>query len=144
MADLTLKGTLNLMGTLTLKPSGGGKVKISGVNALVEVSPNEPPQCSTAPPVILPPPPGVPQQPLPTVWIVNSFNRTVKANSKCLVALGMVMQGAPGTPIWPGMMLPSSSNSTVTVNHVPINVENDTAVIFPSGGSAAFSVSGQI
>jgi len=145
MADLTLKGTLNLMGNLTLKPSAGGKVKIgdSGLEALVEVTPSDPAQSSAAPPVILPPPPVPPLQPQPTVWIVNSFNKTVKANAKCLVALGMVMQGTAGSPAWPGMVLPSAGNSNVTVNHLPINVVNDTAVIFPSGGSATFTASGQ-
>jgi hypothetical protein len=140
MADLNLKGPLNLMGNLTLK---GGKVKIDGVEALVEVTPSDPAQSSAAPPVILPPPPSSPLQPQPTVWIVNSFNKTVKAGSKCLVALGMAMQGQSGAPLWPGMVLPSSTNATVTINHIPVNVVNDMAVIFPSGGSAAFNASGQ-
>jgi hypothetical protein len=145
MADLTLKKTLNLMGNLTLKPPSGGKVKIgdSGLEALVEVTPSDPPQCNSAPPVILPPPPASPLQPQPTVWIVNSFNKTVKAGTKNIVALGMAMQGQSGAPMWPGMVLPSSGNPTVTVNHIPINVVNDMAIIFPSGGSAAFSSSGQ-
>jgi hypothetical protein len=105
MADLTLKGTLNLMGTLTFK--GGGKLKIgdAGLEALVEVTPNDPPQCSAAPPVIMPPPPLAPLQPQPTVWIVSSFNKTVKAGSKAVVALGMAMQGQSGAPLWPGMVL---------------------------------------
>lgn len=145
MADLTLKGTLNLMGTLTFKPSAGGKLKIgdAGLEALVEVTPSDPPQCSAAPPVILPPPPAAPLQPQPTVWIVNSFNKTAKAGTKNIVALGMAMQGQPGAPAWPGMLLPSAGNATVTINHIAVNVLNDTAVIFPSGGSAAFSSSGQ-
>ena len=144
MADITLKGTLNLMGTLTLKPGGGGKVKIgnAGLEALVEVLPGDPAQCTSAPPVMLPPPPAGPAFPQPTVWIVSSFNKTVKAQTKAIVALGMVMQGQNAAP-WPGMMLPSSGNPTVTINHIPINVVNDQAVIFPSGGSAAFSASGQ-
>ena len=132
MADITLKGTLNLMGTLTFKPGAGGKVKVGAVEALVEVLPSDPPQCSAAPPVILPPPPASPLAPQPTVWIVNSFNKT-----------GMARLGARGAPVWPGMLLPSAGNATVTINHVPINVVNDQAVILPSGGSAAFSVSGQ-
>jgi len=144
MADLTLKGTLNLMGNLTLKGDSGGKVKIgdSGLEALVEVTPNDPAQCSSAPPVILPPP-ASPLQPQPTVWIVSSFNKTVKAGSKPIVALGMAMHGQSGGPLWPGMVLPSAGNPTVTVNHIPINVVNDVAAIFPSGGSAAFNASGQ-
>jgi hypothetical protein len=142
MAGLTLKGTLNLMGTLDLK---GGKIKIgdAGLEALIEVTPSDPAQCSSAPPVILPPPPASPLQPQPTVWIVNSFNKTVTANSKNIVALGMAMQGQSGSPLWPGMVLPSSGNATVTITHIPINVVNDMAIIFPSGGSASFNASGQ-
>lgn len=139
MGDITLKGTLNLMGTLTFK---GGKLKVGTQEALVQVSGGDSPQCTSAPPVIIPPPPGVPTFPQPTVWIISSFNQKVKAETKAIVALGMVMQGQSGAP-WPGMMLPSSGNPTVTINHIPINVVNDQAVIFPSGGSAAFSTSGQ-
>ncbi|MDS4015232.1 MAG: hypothetical protein RKP46_12935 [Candidatus Accumulibacter sp.] len=145
MADMTLGGTLNLMGTLSFKPSAGGKLLIGAAasEALVEVTPSDPPQCTSAPPVILPPPPASPLQPQPTVWIVNSFNKTVKAGNRNLVALGMVLQGQAGAPVWPGMLLPSTGNSTVTVNHIPVNVVNDKAVIFPSGGSATFTTSGQ-
>jgi hypothetical protein len=147
MADLTLKGTLNLMGNLTLKGDSGGKVKIgdSGLEALVEVLPSDPAQCSSAPPVILPPPPATPIPPQTTVRVLNSFNKTVKANTKGIVALGMAMQdGGPSpAPMWPGMVLPSTGNPTVTINHIPINVVNDMAIIFPSGCSAAFSTSGQ-
>lgn len=143
MADLTLKGTLNLMGDLTLTPPPGGKLKIgdAGLEALVEAQPTGPPQCSAASPVMLPPPPAGPLQPQPTAWIVSSFNKTVKARDKHIVALGMAMQGLAPAPLWPGMLLPGSA--TVTINHVPINVKNDQAVIFPSGGSAAFGESGQ-
>lgn len=145
MADLTLKGTLNLMGNLTLKGDSGGKVKIgdSKLEALVEVTPGDAAQCSSAPPVIIPPPPASPLQLQTTAWIVNSFNKTVKAGGKNIVALGMVMQGQSGSPMWPGMMLPSSSNSQVKANLIPINVKGDMAVIFPSGGSAKFDEDGQ-
>jgi hypothetical protein len=145
MADLTLKGTLNLTGpTLTLQGASGGKVKIgdAGLEALVEVLPTGTAQ-GAAPPVILPPPPASPLQPQPDVWIVNSFNKTVKAGTKPLVAQGMAMQGLSGAPMWPGMVLPSAGNPTVTVNHVPVNVVNDQAAIFPSGGTAVFTSSGQ-
>ena len=143
MADLTLKGTLNLAGSLTLTPPPGGKLKIgdAGLEALVEALPTDPPQCSKASPVMLPPPPAGPLQPQPNAWIVSSFNKTVKARDKHIVALGMAMQGLAPAPLWPGMLLPGSA--TVTINHVPINVEKDQAVIFPSGGSAAFDKSGQ-
>ena len=93
--------------------------------------------------MIIPTPPAAPLQPQPTVWIVNSFNKTVKAGQKCIVALGMAMQGQSGAPMWPGMVMPSSANPTVTINHIPVNVVNDMAMIFPSGGSATFNASGQ-
>jgi DNA polymerase-3 subunit beta len=37
---------------------------------------------------MLPPPPAGPTFPQPTVWIVNSFNQTVKTGGKNIVALG--------------------------------------------------------
>jgi hypothetical protein len=143
MSDLTLKGPLNLMGNLTLTPGSGGKLKIGTAEALVAVQPSAANSQGTAPPVMLPPPPAGPTFPQPTVWIVSSFNQTVTTQNKAIVALGMVMQGQGGAP-WPGMMLPSSSNPDVTINHIPINVApGDQAVIFPSGGSASFTSSGQ-
>jgi len=52
------------------------------------------------------------------------------------------MQGS--TPTWPGMMLPSIGNTgPVLVNGIPATVENDQASIFPSGGVATFTDSGQ-
>ena len=145
MANLGLKGTLNLKGMLTLTGASGGKIVVGdgALEALVEVLPSDPPQCTSAPPVIMPPPPASPTAPQPTVWIVNSFNKTVKAGMKALVTQGMAMQGASGAPMWPGMVLPSSGNPTVTVNNIPINVLNDSATIFPSGGMASFTSSGQ-
>jgi hypothetical protein len=139
MGDITLKGRLNLKGNLTLKD----KVKVGSQEALVEViAPAAPPQCNGAPPVIIPPPPASPTDPAPTVWIINSFNKTVKAGMKPIVALGMVMQGS--IPSWPGMMMPSQGNTgPVTINFIPINVVNDQATIFPSGGAATFTSSGQ-
>lgn len=142
MGNLNLKGTLNLMGSLTLK-ADGGKVTVENKEALVEITPSDPPQCTAAPPVILPPPPAAPTDPAPLVRIINSFNKTVKIDlptgAKNIVTGGMVIQGA--TPTWPGMMIPGSA--TVTVNFLPINVVGDKAVIFPTGASAAFTLSGQ-
>jgi len=138
MANITLKGTLNLMGNLTFK---GDKLLVGTAEALVQVTAGDPAQ-GVAPPVILPPPPGSPIAPQPDVWIINSFNPTVKQKTKVIVALGMAMQGVAASP-WPGMVLPSSVNSGVTINHIPINVVGDQAVIFPSGGSASFTSSGQ-
>lgn len=139
MGDLILKGTLNLGGVLKLNPSGG-KVKVGGSEALVVLKLREGPH-GQAPPVIQPPPPGAPVDDGPDVVVFLSFNQTVKAGDKAIVTQGMVMQGK--IPLWPGMVLPSSGNSTVKVNGMAINVQNDKAVIFPSGGSATLSTSGQ-
>jgi len=133
MGGLKLTGPLNLMGNLTLKD----KVFAGGVEVLVEGN-----NLGNAPPVILPPPPASPSDPALQVSILASFNKTVKAGTKCIVAQGMVMQGS--VPTWPGMMLPSQNNtSPVSANGIPMNVVGDQAVIFPSGGSASFSQSGQ-
>ncbi len=148
MADLTLKGNLNLVGNLKLNPDGG-KVLIgdAGLEALVEASspppPAAPPHSNAGIPVILPPPPAAPVDPGPNVWVVNSFNKTVVAGTpaKAIVALGMVMQG--NIPTWPGMMLPGQ-NSTVMANFIPVNVKGDQAIIFPTGAPAVLSAnSGQ-
>jgi len=142
MANLDLKGPLNLLGNLTLQASGGGKVTISGLEVLVEVQPMAAPPQGTASPVILPPPPSPPSDPAPNVNIINSFNKTVKVGSSPAVAMGLVMQGS--VPTWPGMMLTSQGNTPpVTAGGLPINVLNDQAIIFPSGGSASFTNSGQ-
>jgi hypothetical protein len=142
MAGLTLNGPLNLMGMLTLSASGG-KVKVGGAEALVQVNAPAESNQGTAPPVILPPPPAPPFDEFPKVWIVSSFNQTVRIGTKPVVALGMVMEGGKaGPPTWPGMMLPSKGNTgPVTVNHVPINVLGDQAVIFPTGAPANLSIS---
>jgi len=133
MGGLKLTGPVNLMGNLTLK----NKVFPGSVEVLVEGN-----NLGNAPPVILPPPPASPSDPALQVSILASFNKTVKAGSNCIVAQGMVMQGS--VPTWPGMMLPSQSNtSPVSANGIPMNVVGDQAVIFPSGGSASFSQSGQ-
>ena len=138
MADLTLKGTLTLLGNLQLNPDGG-RVLIgeAGLEALVEEASGQ-----GAPPVILPPPPSGPSDAGTGVKVISSFNKTVTAHGKNLVALGIVMQG--NAPSWPGMMLPSVGNTgRVTINGVPINVVNDQATVFPSGGVGTFTASGQ-
>jgi len=137
MADLKLKGVLNLMGTLSLNPDGG-KVLIgdAGLEALVEEVEGQ-----AAPPVLIPPPPASPSDPGIKVKVISSFNKTVTANGKNIVALGIVMQG--DVPSWPGMMAPSAGNPTVTINFIAINVQNDQATIFPSGGAGLFAQSGQ-
>ena len=149
MGDLVLKGNLNLMLNLTLKGEGG-KVLIGTNEALVERTPPGDPEQGTSPaPVLIPPPPATPADADRKVWVVKSFNSTVMADTRPIVALGMAMQGglpggAPGPPTWLGMMLPSSGNTeTVTINHIPINVVNDKAIIFPNGASAPLATSGQ-
>jgi len=137
MADIKLTGPVMLRGNLSFS---GGKLLVGGKQALVVVTGGDSPQCNGAPPVLLPPPPASPAFPQPTVWIISSFNQTVKVNNKAIVALGMVMQGQAGAP-WPGMMLPGSGPAMI--NGIPINVVGDQAVIFPSGGSASFNLSGQ-
>ena len=139
MADLVLKGKLELHGLLTLKGSGG-KVKVGGAEVLVELPTGQ--THGTASPVILPPPPAPPTDAAPGVVIITSFNKTVKAGTKAIVAQGMMMQGS--VPSWPGMVLPSKGNTgPVTINHIPINVVGDKGITFPSGGSASFTSSGQ-
>jgi hypothetical protein len=137
MADLTLKGKLNLVGNLKLNPSGG-KVLIGdgALEALVVEASG-----TAAPPVLIPPPPASPVEPGTDVKVISSFNNTVTAHGKMIVALGIVLQGS--TPTWPGMMLLSIGNPTVTINHIAINVTNDQATIFPSGGVGTFTTSGQ-
>ena len=137
MADLTLKGVLNLLGNLELQPDGG-KLLIgdAGLEALVEEAEGQ-----AAPPVLIPPPPASPSDPGVKVKVISSFNKTVTAGGKNLVALGIVMQG--DIPSWPGMVLPSIGNPTVTINFVAINVANDQATILPSGGVGTFTQSGQ-
>jgi uncharacterized Zn-binding protein involved in type VI secretion len=133
MADLVLEGLLDLAGNLQLEASSGGKVKVGAVEALVVGAEGQ------APPVILPPPPASPSDPAPGVKIISSFNQTVMAGGKAVVAQGMVMQGNT----WPGMVLPSTANPTVTINGLPVNVIGDQATIFPSGAPATFAQSGQ-
>jgi hypothetical protein len=142
MGDLVLSGNLMLSATLELE-ADGGKVKVDTFEVLVEgLAPPTDGASGTAPPVIMPPPPAGPTDPGPSAAMLSSFNKTVKAGGMNIVALGIVMQGS--TPMWPGMMLPSvGNNGPVSINGIPINVQNDQAVIFPSGGSAIYSTSGQ-
>lgn len=145
MGNLNLKGMLNFKGNLTLQGASGGKVTVNNIEALVQREDASGTPQGNAPPVIMPPPPAAPKDPAPTVWVLNSFNQTVKAATRPLVSQGMVMQGMTGAPSWPGMMLPSSMNSgPVSVNMIPINVLGDQAIIFPSGGTAMFNSSGQV
>jgi hypothetical protein len=143
MAGLELTGPLNLTGRLVLSASGGN-VKAGGFEVLVQLSAPGEPHHGTASPVILPPPPASPLDTGPNVWVISSFNQMVQIGTKPIVALGMVMQGQ--NPMWPGMVLPSQKNmqpTAVSVNGVPANVQNDQAMIFPTGVPAALGTSGQ-
>lgn len=140
MADLVLKGMLQLGGLLTLKASGG-KVKVGDDEVLVELLPTPGNSHGSAPIVNLPPPPAGPINTGTDVVVFNSFNKTVKAGNNAIVTQGLVMQGMPFQ--WPGMVLPSQKNATVKINQIAINVAGDRAIIFPSGGTASLTTSGQ-
>jgi|688.fasta_scaffold93408_4 hypothetical protein len=131
MTDLILKDTLNLTGWLNLVATGG-KVKIEARELLVEEA------TGTGVPVILPPPPAGPIDDGTDVSIRQSFNKTVTVGlaKKPVIALGICLQGR--TPTWPGMVLPSVNNSTVRINGVPANVEDDKGVTLPNGGTITF------
>lgn len=138
MGDLDLDGMLNLTGILDLAPDGG-TVRVSGREALVERQPHETAHSDAAPPVVLPPPPASSIDTGMSVWVLSSWNKTVTAGRRPIVALGMAIQG--DVPTWPGMVLPG--NATVTINQVSINVEGDQASIFPSGAVVVLQNSGQ-
>lgn len=140
MGDLNLKGVLKLAGVLKLNPSGG-KVLVDGKEALVVLQIGQKHGDAVAP-VIMPPPPAAPLDEGLDVVVFVSFNQTVKAGDKAIVTQGMVMQGTK-LRSWPGMVQPSSNNPTVKINEIAINVVNDMAIIFPSGGTATLGTSGQ-
>lgn len=137
MGDLSLAGILNLTGTLNLV-GDGGKVLVGGSEALIEDSGVA---HGTGIPVILPPPPASPIDTGTDASIFKTFNATVTAADKAIVTLGLHLQGDAGT--WPGMVLPSVGNSTVTINFLPINVTNDQGITLPNGGPVSYSTSGQ-
>ncbi len=94
-------------------------------------------------PVIQPPPPAGPIDDGTDVKVQKSFNSTIKANGKNIVALGICIQGTLPNGTWPGMILESTVNKTVTINQVRINVVGDTAITLPNGGIVNFKASGQ-
>lgn len=140
MGDLNLKGALNLKGVLKLNPSGG-KVLVGGKAALVVLTIGQK-HGDAAAPVIQPPPPAPPLDEGLDVVVFVSLNQTVTAGGKMIVTQGMVMQGNK-LRAWPGMVQPSTNNPTVKINDIAVNVEQDMAIIFPSGGTATLSKSGQ-
>lgn len=138
MGDLVLKGQLNLLGMLDLK-GDGGKVKVDGNEVLVQKPPGN--AHGKGVPVILPPPPAGPIDDGPDATITVSFNSTVTINGEAAIAMGVHLQGR--TAIWPGMVQPSSNNAGVKANHLLMNVQNDTGVTLPNGGTVTYTTSGQ-
>ena len=140
MADLLLSGMLNLKGMLKL----AGLVKANNLEVLVTGQRGAGQTHGNAPaPVPIPPPPAAPSDPGVGVWIFQSFNSTVTAGGKNIVAQGMCAQGNPGTSTWPGMVQPSIGNQGVTINNIPINVKNDMGIILPTGAPVTFTGHGQ-
>ena len=137
MGDLTLSGLLNLGGTLNLT-GDGGKVLVGSNEVLIEDSSVA---HGTGIPVILPPPPAAPIDTGTDAKIFKTFNATVTAADKPIVTLGLHLQGDAGT--WPGMVLPSVANPTVTINYLAINVVSDQGITLPNGGPVSYSTSGQ-
>ena len=134
MTDLILSGTLDLSGSLKLS-GDGGRVKVDGDEVLVVGA------SGTGVPVVQPSPPTGPLDQGEKVNVNVSFNQLVTIGDKPAIAQGISMQG--NTQIWPGMVLPSSTNSKVTIAGIPINVKGDRAVTLPNGGSAQLTESGQ-
>lgn len=138
MGDLVLSGELNVSGPLDLK-GDGGKVKVDSNEILVEKAPGT--AHGMGAPVILPPPPVGPIDAGPNATIIKSFNSTVTINGESAVAMGLHLQG--DIPMWPGLVLPSSNNSGVKANYLPMNVQNDTGITLPNGGTVTYDTSGQ-
>lgn len=137
MGDLVLSGLLNLGGTLNLT-GDGGKVKVDSNEALVEDSSVA---HGTGIPVILPPPPASPLDTGTDAKIFKSFNATVTADNKPIVTMGLHLQGDTGA--WPGMVMTSMVNPTVTINFLAINVVGDQGTTLPNGGPVSYGTSGQ-
>jgi hypothetical protein len=141
MTDLELAGSLNLSGLIKLV-ADGGKVLVTGVEALVEVTSADASQ-GTAPVVPIPPPPATPKDPDTSLRVLTSFAKTVTVHTsrgdRPLVAQGLVLEGST----WPGAVLPSTVNSTVRVEHIPVNVVGDQVIVFPLGAAVPLTSSGQ-
>lgn len=140
MTDLVLKGELNLSGTLSLVAQDG-KVKVGENEVLVEVDRDTGAVQGIGVPVImLPPPAPKPIDDGTDVRIVRSFNSrvTVKVGNKDIpaITLGVCFQGDHST--WPGLVLPSTKNTTVRINRILVNVVGDTGITLPNGGSVKF------
>jgi hypothetical protein len=141
MTDLKLTGPLNLSGRVKLV-ADGGKVLAGGAEVLVEVTSSDASQ-GTAPVVPIPPPPAAPKDPDTSLRVLTSFLKTVTVHTargdRPLVAQGLVIEGTT----WPGAVLPSSVNPVVRVEHVPVNVVGDQAIVLPLGAAVPLTSSGQ-
>lgn len=148
MADLKLKGSLNLRGTLVLAARNGGTVKAGNLEKeiLVEVGRDGTTQGNGIPVIQ---PPNAPIDPDPFAKVIQSFNTSVKIRVRqselsSIVALGITAQGSQGT--WPGIVIVLDSvenKSGPTINQIPINVVGDQAITLANGGTINFSESGQ-
>ena len=143
MTDLVLSGSLRLTGPLKLAASGG-KVKVDSAEVLVIDSTSQTIHGKGVP-VTQPPPPTGPLDTGRDARIISSFNSTVtvtvRGNDAAAVALGITAQG--NAPLWPGMVLPSTVNTGVTIGASAINVVGDSGVTLPNGGTINFDKSGQ-
>jgi hypothetical protein len=138
MADLLLSGMLNIKGSLNLVADGGA-VKANNLEALVEVQRGQAGQAHGQAPVPIPPPPASPSDPGLDVWIFKSFNSTVTAGGKNIIAQGMCAQGNPGQASWPGMVQRSTNNPGIWINNIPMNVKGDMGTILPTGAPVSFT-----
>lgn len=137
VGDLNLKGILNLGGVLKLA-GDGGKVTVEGNAVLLEDAGTT---HGSGVPVILPPPPASPVDTGTDAKIFKSFNSTVSVSDMAIVTMGLHLEGNSST--WPGMIMKSVSNQTVTINNLPINVEGDKGITLPNGGPVNYTTSGQ-
>ena len=137
MGDLNLTGLLNLTGDLRLS-GDGGKVTVVGSEVLLEDSSVA---HGTGVPVILPPPPASPIDVGTDAKIFKSFNASVTVENKPVVTMGLHLQGDAST--WPGMVLTSMINPTVTINFLAINVVGDQGITLPNSGPVSYHTSGQ-
>src|SRR5262245_19107767 len=104
MADLKLKGSLDLKGTLTLVGDSGGKVKVGDKEALVELQPGGTAFHTQSATMVQLPTPANAVDRGQKVYVICSFNKTVKVKTsdgeKALVTQGIAQQG--NSPTWPG------------------------------------------
>lgn len=132
MADLNLKGTLKLVGSLDLRGSGG-TVKVEEKEALVVGA------TGTGTPILVTDASGNPIDDGTNVEVTGSLNQTVKAKGTPIVVAGSpVVQGNYET--WHGVLDAGTSN--VKASGDTIGVVGDEATIPPTS-TAIITESGQ-